>query len=109
MKEVWGGSDPATIESEAGNTETDQSTPTRSPVIVDAWWGFWIIMIITGQVAGRLTSRAEALQQLLTASAIGFVANVVAVPAAVAAILVVLAVDARQTKRYECLTKLRVK
>lgn len=53
------------------------------------WWALWIINNFMGQLVFRVTLEAETVNQLITASQIGMVSNLIGIPLALLAIKVV--------------------
>lgn len=69
--------------------------------LVGWWWAFFLIMSFTGNAAFRLSLRAESVGEMQAADWAGIFADLVSVPAALLAIMVVRGIDANQEERYE--------
>jgi len=75
----------------------------RASPLLGWWWALWLIMNFAGQAAMRLSLRAESLELLKAASWTSVIADLISLPAALLAIMVVRGVDANQAERYQLL------
>jgi len=73
------------------------------------WWALWILNNIIGQISFRISLHAEGIDELINATLVGMIANVIMIPLAVLAVRVVqqyadaesyLDSDSRQTDPY---------
>ena len=93
--EIWKASDPTT---EINDSLVWQSAPT-SPLIA-FWWVLFLITVFLGNILLRIGLQAETPSELLTVSWLTFAMDVVDIPAAVLAILVVRNIDYRQREKH---------
>ena len=101
MAEIWRGSDPATA-------VHSPDSPGRSLNLVRSWWALWVIISLGGFVE-RITSHLHAvpsIEVMRTWTWCDFGIDLLAVPAAVLAILVVRDVDASQHERHRLVGEL---
>jgi hypothetical protein len=99
MVEIWKGSDPK-------NLPLSTRGRARVSAMVGWWWTLFLLMIVSGSVGGFIGGRGgtpspQSLDATITANWWFLARSIIAVPAAVLAILVVLRVDANQQARYE--------
>ena len=71
--------------------------------MVGWWWGLYLLMNFVNQVAFRTPTHDETVAGLLVSSWANFYGNLICLPAALLAIMVVLGVDANQQRRYVAL------
>jgi hypothetical protein len=92
MAEIWCGSDPAR-----------RSQPARGSglILLRSWWGLWVLVSLAGisRYAANMIPQPTA-SGILAFSWWSFVANLLAIPAAVLAILVIRRVDRNQAERH---------
>jgi hypothetical protein len=91
VREIWNKSDP-----EAQSYEGFGSYSMGTPAIIGWWWAFWIIANISARIIDRITGNAETISEMITATRLGIVADVLLVIAAVLAVLVIRGIDERQ-------------
>jgi len=100
MAEVWRGSDPMPLTTQSSYAGRGAVSP-----LLGWWWALWIIMNVVNQIAFRLSMHAETLDLLLPGSWATVVGDLIGLPAALLAIMVVRAVDANQQRRYRLLRR----
>jgi hypothetical protein len=94
-REVWKGSDP----------NADPADPTAwrlapvSPLLL-GWWLAWLGTNIAGNAAFRVSLRAETFTQQAYAELAAMISSALSVIAALLAILMVQAIEARQEARH---------
>lgn len=93
MKEVRAGSDPSTVGGSAS----------WGSALVGLWWTGWIVMGIVSQISFRMSINAEQIQSFISANQVTLAADVISIPAAILALLVVRGIDADQQSRHELL------
>ena len=94
--EIWRASDP---ESSGPEGQAWQTAPV-SPIL-KFWWGLWIIGGIIGSILLRFAfQEPEDLEALRTQSVTFAVADVIDIPAAILAILVIWYITTRQEERH---------
>jgi hypothetical protein len=93
-KEVWDKSDPA-VGTDFFVPYSDSPAPAYFPL----WWGFWIVSNIVNNIATRLYIRADSEAEMLVATWADLFGDLLNIPAAVFAILVVKGIDRRQDER----------
>jgi hypothetical protein len=91
MKEVREGSDPRTL---GGSASVGSS-------LVGLWWTGCIIMGIISRISFRMSWNAEQIPAMVAADQVALVADLVSIPAAILAILVVRGIDADQQTRHD--------
>ena len=96
MREIWVGSHPR-------GSAHDLSGYGLAPsaALVGWWWGLWLVMNLLGQINLRLTLDAQSIDSLLASSWGSIATDLVSVPAALVAILMVRRIDANQQQRHE--------
>ncbi|MDY0171130.1 MAG: DUF4328 domain-containing protein [Thermoguttaceae bacterium] len=94
-REIWLGSYPR-----RASDELSSYGLTPSAALVGWWWAFWLIMNFTGQISMRLTLQGESIEMLLAGSWASIVTDLISVPAAILAIMLVWGIDANQTARH---------
>ncbi|MBL1081359.1 DUF4328 domain-containing protein [Streptomyces actinomycinicus] len=67
--------------------------------IVNFWWALWIVSLLAGRVAARLSARAETAAEIRDAARQMLYADVLDIGAAVLAVLVVLKITRMQHRR----------
>ena len=95
-QEIWRNSDPAAV-----GEGIAREGPSSS--LVGAWWIVWIVSNIIANVAARMSWSVNSPNSLLSATAASMVAEAASIAAAVLALSVVSAIDARQTARASAL------
>jgi hypothetical protein len=93
-KEVWARSDP-----EVTNANYVAPHEPSAPAYMKVWWAFWLISIFVNNTAGRLYLRADTPGEMQTAMWFDLFGELLDIPAAVFAILVVRGIDRRQEER----------
>lgn len=91
MQEVQKGSDPSGLDGGASS----------GSALIGLWWGCWIITNIAAQASFRFANSAEQIPQLILASYVTLAADVISIPAAILAILVIRGIDTDQETRHE--------
>ena len=101
VAEVWRASDPS------ANTASPPSRG-RLPVtpIIGWWWALWLIANIVARFVSTIIQEAETLDQLMSSTQGVIISEVLRMAAAMLAILVVKAVDARQEEKSQQLVLL---
>ncbi len=97
MKEIWAGSNPAAVQ------DGRVARRPRVPALVSWWWVLWLAMNLVGFLAVRMAMDADSIYVLVAVGWTSLVSDLLAVPAAVLAILVVRRADAHQDERYRLL------
>jgi hypothetical protein len=92
--EIWHASDP--------EPHADSDFLSRPPLL-RAWWTLWIVGLIVGQIAFRLSLQADTVDSLRASTMIQMVADVLDLLAAPVAIMVVREVTRRQETRAEAM------
>jgi len=100
MKEIWQGSNPATMPG-----ETENPWPRPSLALIGWWWALFLIMGFAGQISFRLAANAKSIEELVAASWVDIGDCLITVLAALLAILVVRRVTANQDERHWRLTQ----
>lgn len=98
VKEIWNASDP------------DADHPTAegvTPVAVTAWWGFWLLSNVSGQVSFRATMAANTAEEMLQANYLSILSTSFSLVLSVVAILMVRGMQTRQSKLYRVVRKRR--
>jgi hypothetical protein len=72
----------------------------RVSPLLGFWWAFWLFSASGGRAAARLSARANTTQQLLLASQVSLVADLLEVLAAFLALAVVFRVHGMQQRLY---------
>jgi len=97
MRDIWVGSDPARADYP---TEWWKGGP--SAAVVGWWWGLWLLMGATGQMAWRTAPDDFApIGEYLANNLVHILANLVIVPAAIVAVRLVTQVTQRQQQRAQ--------
>lgn len=96
--EIWKASDSTT---DIADSVAWRSAPT-SPIII-SWWVLFLVSGVLGQILWRLSLQVETLDELLTTSWLTFVTDVVDIPAAILAIMIIRNIDHRQEKKNQLL------
>ncbi len=91
MKEVWHGSVSLARESEGASREAG-----APPTLAGWWWALFLGTNLLGSVAGRLMLAAEELDELLFAGSVTLASDLLDIPAAVLAVLLVRRVTSFQ-------------
>jgi hypothetical protein len=91
INELWRASAP---EIEPGNRTAWQAVP--APAIVGVWWACFLITSFLGRLSFRLSTGANTLPEVTTASWVTLASDAMDVLAALCAILVVRGIDQRQ-------------
>ncbi len=91
VTEIWKASSPETNTLDGTAWKSAPASP-----LVRLWWAAWIIAGVVGQVAARLSLRAETLETILVSSWAILVSDAIDMVAAVLAILVVSNIDKMQ-------------
>jgi hypothetical protein len=95
-QEIWRNSDP--------NAVSDGiSREGPSSALIGLWWIVWIISNIIANISVRMAWSVNSPETLLTATAAGMIAEVASIIAALLALSVVFAIDARQSARASAL------
>ena len=97
--EIWKASDPIT---EINDSLAWKSTPT-SPLIA-SWWVLFLVSAFVGNILFRVSLQAETLGELLAAGWLTFIMDVVDIPAAILAVLLIRNIDLRQQQKHQRLT-----
>jgi hypothetical protein len=98
-KEVWAKSDP---ELAADNYVSPHGQSGRAYLKV--WWAFWLISIFVNNTAGRLYLRADTPGEMQSAMWVDLLGELLDIPAAIFAIIVVRDIDRRQEERARHVT-----
>ena len=86
-------------------SKPDPDEAGHGDAFLGVWWGLWIVTGFLGNAAFRLSIRAEGLQEITRSSQVTLASDVVDIPAAVLAYLVVSRTHNRQeTKHLQQLT-----
>lgn len=99
VRETWVKSDPAVA-------AADYFPPPSSsaPLNMNLWWAFWIISNVFNNASLRLQLNAKSAEILLIAAWLGLAGDLLTIPAAIFAILVVREIDRRQEERSRHVT-----
>jgi hypothetical protein len=97
-QEIWRHSDPNVLP-----REDALFRPSGNSTLIGFWWAMWIISNVINNIAVRLNWAVNSPETLRSASAVGMIAEVGTIIAALFALAVVFAIDARQTARAEAL------
>lgn len=100
-KEIWQASDPVHTDLPWHRDATGARTGTawkHAPVsaLLGVWWGLWLISNFIDRASARLATKADTTGELAAANYTSITAEVAAIPAAIAAIAVIMAIDKRQ-------------
>lgn len=100
MSEVWRGSDPSPKSITEGFI---QRVPVSS--LLGWWWALYLLMNISAQISASLGKSAVpgGVDIIIASSWTAIVSDLIAIPAALAAIYLVSRIDANQTARYEAI------
>lgn len=91
VKEIWKASDP------------DLSQPWHQgnvPPLLGLWWAFWILSGFINNASFRLSLRADGLQEVLYSSWLVMSSDILDIPLAVLALLVVRNIHGLQERKY---------
>jgi hypothetical protein len=99
VRETWLKSDPA-----VGDDDYVASREPSSPSIMTLWWAFWIISNIVNNAALRVSLNAKTAEGEIVATWLGLLGELLTIPAAIFAILVVREIDRRQEERSRRVT-----
>jgi len=92
VKEIWRVSDPASL---------NGTNDTKTPPIVGWWWGLFLVSgFFSSAVDPMVRHGAEKLSDVISASWLMLFSDVLAVPPAILAILVVRTIDQMQEESY---------
>lgn len=92
-KEIWKGSAPKPMSSQSWRSM-------RASLIVPAWWVLYTVSSILANVIGRMALRGgETATELLNESWVWLISDLVEIPAAILAILVVWGITSRQDEK----------
>jgi hypothetical protein len=94
VKEIWQASDP-----DAPSDVFAWRAVTPTPLLY-GWWGTWLVTSFVGNAAGRLSLGADSAAEELLASQVTFLSDLVDIPAAILASLVVRDVYLRQQRKH---------
>ncbi|MBI3409590.1 MAG: DUF4328 domain-containing protein [Planctomycetes bacterium] len=95
-QEIWRNSDPNAVMEE----DIRIVTP-RNSTLIGFWWAAWIIMNVISNISVQATFAVNSPETLRAATIAGMVAEVATIIAAIFALAVVVAIDARQRDRAE--------
>lgn len=95
VTEIWKASDPT-----VGLDDSTAWQNARTSPMVISWWLLFIISGLVGWTIFRLSLRAESLEEMLTASWLYLLINIVEIPAAILVIKVVRIIDSRQERKH---------
>lgn len=90
MKEIW----------KVSGNPRDWQGEKGSPIL-PLWWTLWILSAIVGQVAFRISLRAETLDEMTTSTIFGILASLVDAPLILVALLLVSRISRRQVQLTE--------
>lgn len=93
-KEIWAKSDPE-VTTDDLIASYEPSPPSNFPL----WWGFWLVSGVVNNAAARMYFRADTQGEMTAAAWLDFFGDLLSIPAAVFAILVVRSIDGRQEQR----------
>jgi hypothetical protein len=99
VRETWAKSDPGVA---VDNYVAPQEP--SSPSIMTLWWAFWIISNIVSNAAFRFSLNAKTAGEATVVAWLELFGELLAIPAAVFAILVVREIDRRQEERSRRVT-----
>lgn len=101
MVEVWHGSDPAGIESVDDDFTQMAAARPRTPALVGWWWALFLFSGFLGQILFRLAfSENPSLDELRAFSSLRILSDIVDIPSALLAILLVGRITRWQSRRY---------
>lgn len=100
VKEIWQASDP-----DATHDAYAWRVADASPLL-HFWWAAWLIASFTGNVAGRLSLSADSVADELLASQVTFFSDLVDIPAAILALLVVRGIYLRQQRKHASISSM---
>jgi hypothetical protein len=95
MSEIWKASDP--------DTQVDASGQWKSAAtgaLLNAWWIMWLVSNIAGQAVLRTSLKAEESSEIMAATRIGMIADLLGIISAILALLVVHEVTRRQQEKH---------
>jgi hypothetical protein len=95
MSEIWKASDP--------NTRVDASGQWKSAAtgaLLNAWWIMWLVSNIAGQVVMRTSLEADQPAEIMSATRVAMIADLLGVFSAILALLVVSEVTRRQEEKH---------
>ena len=90
MKEIW----------QASQNPRDWPSQSTSPLL-GLWWTLWIFSNAAGQIAYRISSRAESLESIRNATIAAIVSDLIDIPTCIVAALMVTAIFSFQKKLVE--------
>ena len=92
-KEIWRASDPNIADAGVAWERAPGSS------LLVTWWAVWILSNLIDNASFRLFMRADTVGEIQAAHWVSLAANAISIPAAIAAIGVVLAIDKRQDQK----------
>jgi hypothetical protein len=90
MKEIW------KISGNPRDWQNEKDSP-----ILPIWWTLWILSAIVGQVAFRISMRAETLDEMKTSTIFGILTSLVDAPLILVALLLTSRISKRQLRLTE--------
>lgn len=102
MREVWHASDPSGVERDNAPDGPAVRNKLRAPVIIAAWWIFFIAASILSNTAARMSfAENQTLDELQRQTLLYMVADALDIPSALLGVLIVGRVTRWQSERYE--------
>lgn len=86
----------------ASNPKFDDDWQEASSLSVTSrWWTMWVIAIVIGRVASRMSMRAETLDEFLASSQVSLVVDLVSLVLGIAAISLVSSLQTLQIEKFD--------
>jgi hypothetical protein len=102
MREVWHGSDPKGLERDTGTSGPALRNKLGTPALVGAWWTLFLISGLLGNLIMRMSfAENPTLDQLRTLTGLMVFSDLLDVPAAILAVVLVGRVTRWQAQRAE--------
>ena len=97
-QEIWRNSDPSTVAPDETGFRTAEDSS-----LIGFWWASWIVSLVLSQITMLMTRNVNSPESLQTATLVAMIAEAVRVVAAILALALVNAINARQMARAAAL------
>lgn len=77
----------------------DEAVPDKTPMLLGAWWFFWINSIIVGRIASRLSLSAESLEEFESSNIAYLATDSLIIPLTVLLILIINKIHQAQIRQ----------